>query len=46
VPPAVGDVGGSTSEARWFAPDELGALPAEQLTEVTAEAVRAAQLSN
>jgi 8-oxo-dGTP diphosphatase len=43
--PTVGDVGGSTSEARWFAPDELGALPAERLTEVTAEAVRAARLS-
>jgi len=43
--PVVGDVGGSTSEARWFAPDELRALPADRFTEVTAEAVRAARLS-
>lgn len=44
APPKVGDVGGSTCEARWFGPDELGALPAERLTEVTAEAVQAARL--
>ena len=44
APPAVGDVGGSTSEARWFGPEELDALPAERLTEVTAEAVQAARL--
>ncbi|MFK3981141.1 NUDIX hydrolase [Micromonospora sp. NPDC050397] len=43
APPTVGDVGGSTSEARWFGPDELEALPAERLTEVTAEAVQAAR---
>lgn len=34
--PKVLDVGGSTVEARWFHPAELGALP---LTEVTAEAL-------
>ncbi|MEU5565711.1 MULTISPECIES: NUDIX domain-containing protein [Micromonospora] len=45
APPTVADVGGSTSEARWFAPAELGALPAERLTEVTAEAVQAARLT-
>ncbi|MFI7604093.1 NUDIX domain-containing protein [Micromonospora sp. NPDC049366] len=45
APPRVADVGGSTSEARWFAPAELGALPAERLTEVTAEAVQAARLT-
>lgn len=44
APPEVGDVGGSTCEARWFGPDELGALPADRLTEVTAEAVHAARL--
>jgi len=42
VPPSVGDVGGSTSEARWFAADELHALPGDDITEVTADAVRAA----
>ncbi|MEJ3743782.1 NUDIX domain-containing protein [Actinomycetes bacterium KLBMP 9797] len=41
VPPVVGDVGGSTSEARWFGRTELAALGPEQLTEVTAEAIRA-----
>jgi ADP-ribose pyrophosphatase YjhB (NUDIX family) len=40
----VGDVGGSTCEARWFAPEELAALPATGLTEVTAEAMQAARL--
>ncbi|MER7890410.1 NUDIX hydrolase [Micromonospora sp. NPDC094482] len=45
APPRVADVGGSTSEARWFAPAELGALPADRLTEVTAEAVQAARLT-
>ncbi|WBB66473.1 NUDIX domain-containing protein [Micromonospora sp. WMMD812] len=45
APPTVADVGGSTCEARWFAPAELGALPAERLTEVTAEAVQAARLT-
>lgn len=39
--PRVFDAGGSTSQARWFAPDEL---PDLTLTEVTSEAVRAAQL--
>jgi ADP-ribose pyrophosphatase YjhB (NUDIX family) len=43
--PTVGDIGGSTCEARWFGPEELGALPAERLTEVTAEAVQAARLA-
>jgi 8-oxo-dGTP diphosphatase len=45
APPTVGDVGGSTCEARWFGPDELGALPAERMTEVTTEAVQAARLA-
>ncbi|MDW5324518.1 NUDIX domain-containing protein [Plantactinospora sp. KLBMP9567] len=44
APPTVGDVGGSTSEARWFGRDELEALPVDRLTEVTAEAVQAARL--
>lgn len=44
APPAVGDVGGSTSDARWFGRDELSGLPPHQLTEVTAEAMRAASL--
>lgn len=44
VPPTVRDVGGSTSEASWFTPAELAALFPGQLTEVTAEAVRAAGL--
>jgi 8-oxo-dGTP diphosphatase len=42
--PAVGDAGGSTSEARWFAPTELAGLAPSDLTEVTAEAMRAARL--
>jgi 8-oxo-dGTP diphosphatase len=37
--PAVADVGGSTSEARWFAPAELAALGPDELTEVTVEAL-------
>ena len=41
---AVGDVGGSTSEARWMALRDVTELPAEQLTEVTAEALKAARL--
>lgn len=45
APCVVGDVGGSTCEARWFGPEELGALPAERVTEVTAEAVLAARLA-
>jgi len=44
APPSVGDVGGSTSEARWFGRDELYALAAHELTEVTAEAMRAARI--
>jgi 8-oxo-dGTP diphosphatase len=38
--PTVADVGGSTSEARWFAPDELAVLAADELTEATTEALR------
>jgi 8-oxo-dGTP diphosphatase len=34
--PTVHDVGGSTSEARWFTTDEVGAL---ELTEITSEAL-------
>ncbi|RSM51220.1 NUDIX hydrolase [Actinoplanes sp. ATCC 53533] len=41
----VKDVGGSTSEACWLALKEVAELPAEQLTEVTAEALRAARLA-
>lgn len=39
----VGDVGGSTSEARWVTPGELADIPADEFTEVTAEALRAAR---
>jgi 8-oxo-dGTP diphosphatase len=45
TPVIVGDVGGSTSEARWVTRDELGEIPAAQFTEVTAEALQAARLS-
>ena len=41
----VGDVGGSTSEARWMARKEVADLPPDSLTEVTAEALRAAGLA-
>jgi 8-oxo-dGTP diphosphatase len=41
----VKDVGGSTSEACWMALAEVTALPAESLTEVTAEALKAAKLT-
>lgn len=34
--PRVAEQGGSTSQARWFRPEELGGLP---LTEITAEAL-------
>lgn len=44
VPPRVADVGGSTSEARWFEPDELAAIPSTHMTEVTTEAMRLAGL--
>jgi 8-oxo-dGTP diphosphatase len=40
----VHDVGGSTSEARWIDRKEVAHLPADQLTEVTAEALQAARL--
>jgi 8-oxo-dGTP diphosphatase len=38
------DVGGSTSEARWVPLKEVAELATDQLTEVTAEALRAARL--
>jgi hypothetical protein len=38
-------VGGSTSEARWMALKEVADLPADELTEVTAEALKAARLT-
>ena len=41
---AIHDVGGSTSEARWMPLDEVIALAEDQLTEVTAEALRKARL--
>jgi hypothetical protein len=41
----VKDVGGSTSEACWMALKEVADLPGDQLTEVTAEALRAAKLA-
>ena len=41
TPPTVADVGGSTSEARWFAPEELAALTPDELTEATTAALRA-----
>jgi ADP-ribose pyrophosphatase YjhB (NUDIX family) len=44
APPRVFDLGGSTSEARWFAQEELAALPPDCFTEVTAEAIQAAGL--
>ena len=42
---SVGDVGGSTSEACWMDLKEVVELPEDQLTEVTAEALRAARLA-
>lgn len=42
TPPTVADVGGSTSEARWFAPAELAALAPGDLTEATSTAFRSA----
>ena len=42
---AVGDVGGSTSEARWMPLKQVAELPADDLTEVTEEALRAAKLT-
>jgi ADP-ribose pyrophosphatase YjhB (NUDIX family) len=43
-PPVVGDVGGSTSEARWFSREDLATLAPHELTDVTAEALLAARL--
>jgi 8-oxo-dGTP diphosphatase len=40
----VGDVGGSTSEACWMGLKEVRELPGDALTEVTADALRAAAL--
>jgi 8-oxo-dGTP diphosphatase len=40
----VKDVGGSTSEACWIDVKEVARIPGDQLTEVTAEALRAARL--
>ena len=40
----VSDVGGSTSEAGWVDLADVAAIPADQLTEVTAEALKAARL--
>ncbi|UQU64082.1 NUDIX domain-containing protein [Couchioplanes caeruleus] len=40
----VKDVGGSTSEACWMALEEVGGLPDDEVTEVTAEALTAAGL--
>src|SRR4051812_24331683 len=41
----VKDVGGSTSDARWVDLKEVAGIPADQLTEVTAEALKAARLT-
>lgn len=41
---SVKDVGGSTSEACWMALKDVAVLPTDKLTEVTAEALRAAEL--
>jgi ADP-ribose pyrophosphatase YjhB (NUDIX family) len=41
----VHDVGGSTSEARWIDLKEVAHQPADEVTEVTAEALRAARLT-
>ncbi len=40
--PRVHDQGGSTSEARWMRVEEAAALSPDEITEVTAEAMRAA----
>jgi 8-oxo-dGTP diphosphatase len=41
----VKDVGGSTSEARWVDLKDVAAIPADEVTEVTAEALKAARLT-
>jgi 8-oxo-dGTP diphosphatase len=41
----VKDVGGSTSEARWIDLKDVAAIPADDVTEVTAEAMKAARLT-
>ena len=40
----VRDVGGSTSEARWVDREQVARIPADELTEVTAEALAKAKL--
>jgi ADP-ribose pyrophosphatase YjhB (NUDIX family) len=42
---AVKDVGGSTSEACWVEVRKVARIPADELTEVTGEALRAARLT-
>jgi 8-oxo-dGTP diphosphatase len=42
--PKVYDVGGSTSECRWFTAEEVAALTPAECTEVTDEALRGAGL--
>jgi 8-oxo-dGTP diphosphatase len=39
--PRVHDQGGSTDAARWFTPDELSGLTADEMTEVTVDALAA-----
>jgi 8-oxo-dGTP diphosphatase len=41
----VGDVGGSTCEARWVDLKDVAQIPADRITEVTDEALRAARLT-
>ncbi|WP_306837960.1 NUDIX domain-containing protein [Catenuloplanes nepalensis] len=43
-PPTIHDVGGSTDDVRWFTMAEVAALAESEMTEVTIEAMRAAEL--